>query len=116
MAAACRPDPSIGRAGRRGDRPDPGALPGRRHRDPWPTAEADRTLRLDYQAGGAYAAVDGDGEISVRLDGVPLAPVPVAHPGLRELTAHQRTERHTLELEPSSRLRIYSIQFSAGVP
>jgi hypothetical protein len=42
--------------------------------------------------------------------------VRVTHPGLLELTAHDRTERHSLELEPSPGVLIYSIQFAAGVP
>jgi hypothetical protein len=40
----------------------------------------------------------------------------VTHPGLQELTAHERTERHHLRLEPSPGVLIYSIQFAAGVP
>jgi len=71
---------------------------------------------VDYEGGGAYAAVDGEGEIALRLDGEALKPVRVVDPGLFELTVHERSERHRLEIEPSPGLQIYSIQFAAGVP
>jgi hypothetical protein len=91
-------------------------FPGGSTEDPWPQADADRRLELSYEAGGAYAATDGEGEIGVRVDGEPLDTVRVTQPGLQELTSHERTERHSLELEPSPGLLIYSIQFAAGIP
>jgi hypothetical protein len=96
--------------------PTPEVFPGGSSEESWPTAEADRTLEVEYQAGGAYVASDGEGEIEIRVDGDPLAPVRVTHPGLQELTLHERSERHTLRLEPSPGLLIYSIQFAAGIP
>jgi hypothetical protein len=91
-------------------------FPGGSTEDPWPQAEADRQVELDYEAGGAFAATDGEGEILLHLDGESLEPVRVTHPGLQELTSHDHTERHRLALEPSPGLLIYSIQFAAGVP
>jgi hypothetical protein len=91
-------------------------FPGGSTEDPWPQADADRLLQLDYEAGGAFAATDGEGEIFLRVDGETAEPVRVAHPGLQELTSHDHTERHRLELEPSPGVLIYSIQFAAGVP
>ena len=96
--------------------PTPELFPGGSTEEPWPQAQADRTLELSYEAAGAYAATDGEGEIAIWLDGAELEPVRVAHPGLQELISHDRTERHNLELEPSPGLLLYSIQFSAGVP
>jgi hypothetical protein len=96
--------------------PTPEIFPGGSTESSWPTAEAERALDLSYQAGGAYVATDGEGEIAVRLDGEQLEPVRVSHPGLQELTSHERTERHALRIEPSPGLLIYSIQFSAGIP
>ena len=40
----------------------------------------------------------------------------MTHPGLQELTAHESTERHTVELRPDPGLLVYSLQFAAGVP
>jgi hypothetical protein len=91
-------------------------FPGGSTEEAWPKSEADRKLELRYEAGGAYAATDGEGEISIRVDGEPLDPIRVTHPGLQELTSHEQTESHTLELEPSPGLLVYSIQFAAGIP
>jgi hypothetical protein len=91
-------------------------FPGGSTEEPWPKAEADRRLELRYQAAGAYAATDGEGEIAIRVDGEERETLSVTHPGLQELTAHDRTESHSLELEPSPGLLVYSIQFAAGLP
>jgi hypothetical protein len=91
-------------------------FPGGSTEEPWPKTESDRTLEIEYEAGGADAATEGEGEIAIRVDGEPRDPIAVTHPGLQELTSHERTERHRLELQPSPGLLIYSIQFAAGVP
>jgi hypothetical protein len=96
--------------------PSAEVFPGGSTEKPWTASEAGRKLEVDYVAGGAYAASDGEGEISVRLDGEPAEPIAVTDPGLQELTAHERGERHHLELEPSEGLRIYSLQFAVGMP
>jgi len=91
-------------------------FPGGSSEQPWPAAGTERVLELDYEAGGAYAATDGQGEIAISVDGQPRDPVVVTEPGLQELTTHQRSEHHTLRLEPSPGLLVYSIQFAAGIP
>jgi hypothetical protein len=91
-------------------------FPGGSTEEPWPRSDADRRLEIDYQAGGAFAATDGEGQIRISVDGNEQDPIAVTAPGLQELTSHDRTERHRLELEPSPGLRIYSIQFSAALP
>ncbi len=96
--------------------PTPEVFPGGSTEEPWSAADADGSLRVTYEAGGAYAATDGDGRIAIRIDGEDLDPIEVTNPGLQELTLHGRNERHTLVLEPSPDLLVYSIQFAAGVP
>ena len=91
-------------------------FPGGSTEEPWPKAEADRTLELEYEAGGAYAATDGEGEIAISVDGEARERIEVTNPGLHELTTHERTERHQLRLETSPGLLIYSIQFAAAIP
>ena len=91
-------------------------FPGGSTEEPWSSTEGEPSLELDYEAGGAYAATDGEGRISIRVDGEEREPIEVTHPGLHELTSHERTERHRLELEPSPGLLVYSVQFAAGVP
>jgi hypothetical protein len=96
--------------------PSPELFPGGSTEEPWSRGEGEARLELTYEAGGAYAATDGQGEIAIRVDGEEAGPVAVTHPGLQELTSHERSERHHLELEPSAGLRVYSLQFAAGVP
>ena len=96
--------------------PTPELFPGGSTEEPWPKADADRVLELGYEAGGAYAATDGEGQIAISVDGETRDPVAITDPGLHELTTHASTERHALRLEPSPGLLIYSIQFAAGIP
>jgi hypothetical protein len=91
-------------------------FPGGSTEEPWPRTAADRTLEIEYEAGGAHLATDGEGEIAIRVDGQGRDPIAVIYPGLQELTTHECTEHHQLEIEPSPGPLIYSIQFAAGVP
>jgi hypothetical protein len=96
--------------------PTPELFPGGGPERPWSAGEGNATLTVTYEAGGAYAAVDGRGEIAVSLDGAALEPIAVLRPGLHEIAVHERTERHSLELRPSSGLSVYSVQFAAAPP
>jgi hypothetical protein len=96
--------------------PSPELFPGGSTEEPWSSTEGDASLEIEYEAGGAYAATDGEGRIDIRVDGTPGEPIDVKHAGLQELTAHEHTERHRLELEPSPGLLLYSIQFPAALP
>jgi hypothetical protein len=97
--------------------PTPELFPGGSTEEPWSSAEGQAaSLEFEYEAGGAYAATDGKGEIAVRVDGETWDPIDVAYPGLHELTNHERTEHHMVEIEPSSSVRVYSLQFVAAVP
>ena len=96
--------------------PTPEVFPGGSTEEPWSSTEGAGSVELTYRAGGAYAATDGEGRIGLRIDGQDREPIEVRHPGLQELTAHERTEQHTLRLEPSPGLVVYSLQFAAGVP
>ena len=96
--------------------PTPELFPGGSTEEPWSSTEGDPALLIDYEAGGAYAATDGEGRIAIRVDGTDQEPIDVNHPGLQELTAHESTERHSLELRPPPGLLVYSLQFEAGVP
>jgi hypothetical protein len=48
-------------ARREGDRSHTGGVPGRLDRRAWSATEGDPSIALDYEAGGAYAATDGEG-------------------------------------------------------
>jgi len=73
-------------------------------------------LELPYEAGGAYATVEGSGELAIELDGASAKSVYVDGPGLYPLAEHPRHESHALTLKPSPDLRVHSISFAAGVP
>jgi hypothetical protein len=91
-------------------------FPGGSTEEPWSSTEDEPTIDVEYEAGGAYVATDGDGRIGLSVDGQAPDSIDVTHSGLQELTTHERTERHTLRLEPSPGLLVYSIQFAAGIP
>jgi hypothetical protein len=91
-------------------------LPGGSESEPWePTASAPR-LELAYEAGGAFLTADGEGEIEAAVDGGEPERIPVLHPGLYELTAHERSERHRLVIAPSPGVRVWSVSYAAGTP
>lgn len=73
-------------------------------------------LEIPYAAGGAHATVEGEGELTVELDGEPAGTIEIDGAALYALAEHPRNESHTLTLRPSSGLRIWSVSFGAGVP
>jgi hypothetical protein len=82
----------------------------------WTAGEDGRKLEVAYEAGGAYATVEGEGALAVELDGSPTASIPVDGPALYPLAEHSRNERRALTIHPTPGLRIWSISFAAGVP
>lgn len=96
--------------------PTPEIFPSDSWERPWVADEDGESLEASYEAGGAYATVEGSGELAIELDGEPLTPVPVDGPALYTLAEHPRHERHSLTLRPSSGLRIWSLSFAAGMP
>jgi hypothetical protein len=80
--------------------------------EPWTGDE----LAVEYEAGGAYATIEGEGELSVALDDCEELKVSVEGPGLYKLTEHPRHESHRLALRPADGLRVWSLSFAAGVP
>ena len=96
--------------------PTPEVFPGGSWERPWIGGEDGEDLALDYQAGGAYATVEGDGELEVEIDGewrtLPADPTP----GLRPLAEHSSHEAHSLVLRPAPGVKIWSLSFAAGVP
>ncbi|HEX8752583.1 MAG TPA: hypothetical protein VF731_04125 [Solirubrobacterales bacterium] len=97
--------------------PTPEVFPGGSWERPWTAGEDGEDLALDYQAGGAFATVEGEGEIEIEIDGVWRDPIPAGpHPGLRTLAEHPGHEAHSLVLRPSPGVRIWSLSFAAGLP
>lgn len=91
-------------------------LPGGSIREPWSPAPGREAIELDYAAGGAFATLDGTGEVRIRLDGAEAGTVAVGDGGLYELVSHERHESHRLRIEPAPGVRVWSVSFAAGVP
>jgi hypothetical protein len=96
--------------------PTPELFPGGSWERPWTAGEDGERLTVAYEAGGAFATVEGKGEIAVELDGRAVATNDCDRPGLYPLAEHPRHESHDLVLRPTPGLRIWSVSFAAGVP
>lgn len=95
--------------------PTPELFPGGSWERPWVAGTDGEDLALDYQAGGAFATVEGEGEIEVEVDGE-WSTLPAGPPGLRALAEHPGHEAHSLVLRPAPGVKIWSISFAAGIP
>jgi hypothetical protein len=96
--------------------PAPEIFPGGSWERPWTAGEDGEELAVEYEAGGAYATVEGEGAIAVELDGTRRAAIEVGAPALYPLAEHERHERHAAVLRPTPGMRIWSLGFAAGVP
>jgi len=92
--------------------PTPEIFPSGSWERPW----EDGKLTIDCEAGGAYATVEGKGSLAVTIAGGDTRSVSIDGPKLYPLAEHGRHKSHTLTLEPSEGLRIWSLSFAAGVP
>jgi hypothetical protein len=82
----------------------------------WTAGEDGEALALDYQAGGAFATIEGAGEVQIEIDGEWRQPLSTSDPGLYTLAEHPSHEAHSLVLRPTPGLRIWSVSFAAGTP
>lgn len=91
--------------------PSPEVFPGGSPDRPW-NGERGESLRIEFEAGGAFAAVEGSGELRIRLDAGEPETIAVPRSGLVELVAGEAHRRHRLELEGGPGVRLYSLQFA----
>jgi hypothetical protein len=96
--------------------PTPELFPGGSWERPWTAGEDGEVLEVAYEAGGAFATVESEGEIAVELDGLPITTINCDRPTLYPLAEHPRHESHNLVLRPTPCLRVWSVSFAAGVP
>jgi hypothetical protein len=96
--------------------PSPEIFPGGSWERPWTAGEDGDELTVEYEAGGAYATVEGEGELSITLNGSEQQQVWVEGPALCKLVEHQSHEDHRLTLRPPDGLRVWSLSFAAGIP
>jgi hypothetical protein len=95
--------------------PSDEVFPGGGPATPWRAGDEADSLELEYEGGGAFAAIDGTGELRVELDGGGARSIAVDAAGLYELASHPRHERHRLRLTPAPDLAVYSVAFSADL-
>jgi hypothetical protein len=96
--------------------PTPEAFPGGGPERPWRASPERPALELDYEAGGAFLAAAGRGEVALSVDGEERDPVAIHHPGLHALVVSEVHERRRIELRPDPSVEVYSIQFSPAPP
>jgi hypothetical protein len=97
-------------------RPTDEILPGGSISEPWRANGPGEEIDVDYEAGGAWATVDGQGELTVSLDGGQPRAIAVGEPGAYELSGHERHESHRLSLAASPTVDVYAVAFAAGIP
>jgi hypothetical protein len=90
-------------------------FPGGSAERPWRGGEGETALEIDYEAGGAFASIDGAGTLAVEIDGTHRL-IDVPAPGLVELASHPAHQRHSLRIEADPDLAVYSVSFAPGVP
>jgi hypothetical protein len=91
-------------------------FPGGGWETPWIAGEDGDELVVEYEAGGAYATIEGEGEVAVAVDGEQRETIAVPRPALYELAAHDRHGAHTVALRPDPGLRVWSVSFDPGLP
>ena len=57
----------------------------------WNAGEDGEELVVPYEAGGAHATVEGEGELAIEVDGTALGPLAIDGPALYRLTEHPAT-------------------------
>lgn len=80
-----------------------------------PSPQAPR-LEIAYEAGEAWVVADGEGELSVSVDGEPGSPIQVPPAGLSKLAGNGSHEAHTIALGVSDGVRIWALSFAPGLP
>jgi hypothetical protein len=96
--------------------PSAEVFPGGDWESPWVAGTAADELAVEYEAGGAWATLEGAGTIFVGIDGGEARPFEIAEPGVYQLAEHERHGRHTVTLRPDSGLRVWSVAFDPGLP
>src|ERR1700761_4873879 len=83
---------------------------------PWHAGEEADELVVEYEAGGAWATVEGGGRLFVSVDDGPERTVEVPRTGLYELAAHDRHGAHTVAVRPDPGIGVWSVSFDPGLP
>ena len=96
--------------------PTPEVFPGGSTEEPWSSTDGDPSLEIEYEAGGAYAATDGEGRIEISVDGEARGPIEVVPPGASGARSARANRAPPAAPAALPGLLVYSLQFAAGVP
>jgi hypothetical protein len=96
--------------------PSAEVFPGGSWDRPWIAGEEADELAVKYEAGGAWATVEGAGTLFVGIDGDELRPFEITGPGVYQLAEHERHGAHTVALRPDPGMRVWSVSFDPGLP
>ena len=96
--------------------PSAEVFPGGGWESPWIAGEDADELVVEYEAGGAWATVEGFGSLTVAVDGEPRGALEIPGPGIYELATHERHGSHTVTLIPEAGMSVWSVSFDPGLP
>jgi hypothetical protein len=91
-------------------------FPGGDWEHPWIAGEEADELVVEYEAGGAWATVEGFGTLTVAVDGESHGALEIPGPGIYELAAHERHGSHAVTLIPEAGMSVWSVSFDPGLP
>lgn len=80
----------------------------------WSAEQDDPTIIVEYEGAGAYATLEGEGRLHLKLDGEPLLPVTVPGSGLYTLAEHSEYGRHMIEITLEGEIGLWSLSYSPG--
>ncbi|MGH2925551.1 MAG: hypothetical protein ACRDK1_06210 [Solirubrobacterales bacterium] len=95
--------------------PSDEVFPGGSISDPWVATPDEPPIELDYEAGEAWASVDGSGSLTIGVDDAAPTRIEVTAPGAYRLAGHDRHEAHGLSVAATPGVAVHSIGFTAGV-
>jgi hypothetical protein len=82
---------------------------------PWTIAEDGDFIEVQYDGGGIHATAEGEGEISLVIDGSFAGSITVDGPGLYDLVEHGIHGTHRIEMTLKGSVSIWSLSFSPAV-
>jgi hypothetical protein len=96
--------------------PSAEVFPGGGWERPWVAGEDADELVVEYEAGGAWATVEGRGALALAVDGEDRGALQIPGPGIYELATHERHGAHAVALRPEAGMSVWSVSFDPGLP
>jgi len=83
---------------------------------PWIAGEDADELAVEYEAGGAWATIEGRGGLAIAVDGEDRGTLEIPGPGIYEIAGHERHGAHRVALIPEAGMSVWSVSFAPGLP